>query len=265
MTDLERELNRLSNLKQNKEKSKADLERDAQINCWKRQAKVDNRFLNSGEKQKAVELFENYLNNYEFANYNEITLLSDLIYEEILLRRIQDEINKIGEDKNTKIIPEKAIVSCHEVQDRILQLKERLGISKAKDKDDLTALEILEKRFDTYIPFHRNEFTTVCSKCGTPLLLRRRCDNENFQNLIHPFFSGRFYFNRRGIELVKKGIWTKEQYAFVFFTSPQYVQWCLDNENKIIQIDNVEQDKIEEFIKTNPYLQNVTVPSKILE
>jgi len=43
--------------------------------------------------------------------------------------------------------------------------------------------------------------------------------------LAHPFFSGRFYYNRRGMELVKAGIWSKEQYAFVFQTSVKYVDW----------------------------------------
>ena len=265
MSELQKELTRLQNLKQNRNKSPVDLEKEATLNCWKRQLKIDERFLDIDEKKIAIDLFENYLQNYVFGNYNEASLLTDLIYEQVLQIRIEKSINKISADKTYTYIPDKSITALHEVQDRVAQLRERLGISKAKEKDDLTALQMLEKKFETYIPFHRNEFTTVAPCCGTVLLLRRRCSNDKFENLIHPMFSGRFYFNRRGIELVKKGIWTREQYAFVFFTSPQFVDWCILNENKIVTIEGVEQSKIEEFIKNNPYLRETHVPAKILE
>lgn len=265
MSDLKKELRRLSNLKQNRKKSPADLEKQAMMNCWKRQLKIDDRFLDKDEKKTAEKLFDNYIQNFEFSNYNEVSLLADLVYEEILLRRIQDEINKISEDEKIKFIPDKAISSSHDVQDRIAQLKERLGIINAKEKDDLTALQILEKKYEVYIPFHRNEFTTICGKCGTPLLLRRRCSNDKFENLVHPFFSGRFWLSRRGLALVKAGIISKETYAFIFMTSVQFVNWCLKKQNTIVEIDGIEQSRIEDFIKNNPYLKDVAIPSKILE
>jgi len=273
MTDLEKEIKRLSNLRQNKKRAISSLEREARINVWTRQIAIAERFTDETEKKLAIQLFDNYLQNFEFRDYNEITLVADLIYEEILKERIQKDINKISEDESNNYISDKIIGSLHSVEDRILSLKERLHISSNQDKDDLTALQELEKKYELYIPFHRNEFTlevpSICKSCGHEdvelYLIRRRCDKNNFDVLKHPFFSGRFWYNRRGIELVKKGIWTKEEYAFVFYTSPQFVSWCIENEHKIVKIENIEQEKIDNFIKNNPYLKDIKIPSNILE
>jgi len=199
MTDLEKEIKRLSNLRQNKKRAISSLEREARINVWTRQIAIAERFTDETEKKLAIQLFDNYLQNFEFRDYNEITLVADLIYEEILKERIQKDINKISEDESNNYISDKIIGSLHSVEDRILSLKERLHISSNQDKDDLTALQELEKKYELYIPFHRNEFTlevpSICKSCGHEdvelYLIRRRCDKNNFDVLKHPFFSGR--------------------------------------------------------------------------
>jgi len=264
LSDLEKEIKRLSNLRQNKKRDKASLEKEAQINLWKKQINIVSRFENENQQQLAESFFENYLQNYEFNDYNEIQNVADLVYEEVLKSSIQKEIDKIVNDVKSQIIPDKLIQTLHNIESRIWELKDKAGITRKEKEEDLSAFQKLLKRLDKYIPFHRNEFTTVCQKCGTPLLLRRKC-GKDFENLVHPMFSGRFYYNRRGIELVKAGIWTKEQYAWVFYTSSQYVDWCIDNEEKIIEIDGIKQEEIQDFINKNPYLRKVYVPSKILE
>jgi hypothetical protein len=263
MTDLENEIKRLQNLKNYKNKSVSELEGLARKNVFIRQLKIDDRFKNAEEKKIAIESFENYLDHHTFNTFNEATLLTNLIYEEILQRRIEKSINEISDDESNKFIPEKSINALHEVQDRVAQLKERLGISKAKDQDDLTALQMLKKKFDCYIPFNRNEFHTSCPSCGKMLLLRRRV--KDFETLVSPFFAGRTWFSRRGIELVKLGIISKEIYAFLFQTSVAFVDWCIKKENTVVEIDGVEQGKIEEFIQNSPHLQKVKIPLNILE
>ncbi|MHA1704098.1 MAG: hypothetical protein ACTSWK_17740 [Promethearchaeota archaeon] len=258
------EIRRLSNLKNFKKKDSAWIEKQAKINVWTKQIDIENRFDDEEEKKTAVELFDNYLENYEFYNFSEFNTLASLIFEEVLERTLQKQINDINAKDNTTYIPDKIINSLHSTQDRIKELKNQLGINKKEEIKDLSAFQKLLRRLKLYIPFHRNEFTTICAKCATPLLLRRRC-GEKFENLTHPMFSGRFYFNRRGIELVKKGFWTKEQYAWVFYTSPRYVEWCIEHEHDTIEIDKIPQDKVQEFIDKNPFLKDVTVPSQILE
>lgn len=259
-----KEIKRLSNLKNLRDKDKAWIEKQAKLNIWTKQIDIQSRFDKEDQQKLAQELFDHYLENFEFDNFSEFNTLASLIFEEVLERTLQNQIKTMSADDNTKYIPEKLISSLHSTQDRISELKIRLGIDKKKEEEDLSAFQKLLKRFDLYIPFHRQEYTTICAKCATPLLLRRKC-GKDFENLVHPMFSGRFYYNRRGIELVKKGIWTKDQYAWVFYTSPRYVEWCIKHEKEIVKIDRIPQDKIQEFINKNPYLKDVVVPSKILE
>ena len=272
MSDLKNEIKRLSNLKNYKKYDKSALERIAQINVWKRQAKIEGKFAETEQKQLAKQFFDNYLDNYEFSDYNDISNVCDLVYEEVLKQRIQSEIDKIVNDTNTKFVPDKVIESLHKIESRIWALKEKAGIVGQKEQDDLTSLQELEKKFKIYIAHNRNEFTfwapEKCKDCGSinvqPVLIRRRCNKENFEILKHPFFSGRFLYNRRGIELVKANIWTKEQYAWVFHTSVKYVNWCLENEHKIVEIDEVEEKAIEEFINETSYLKQEKIPNEIL-
>jgi hypothetical protein len=269
MNTLQNEINRLKNLKNYKNLDTSALERLAQINLWKKQAKIVEKFAEKEDQTLAVELFDNYLANYEFTSYNDVTNVVDLVYEEVLKHSIQKEINKITSDPNTNFVPDKLIQSLHDVEARIWVLKEKAGIVGTKEKNDLTAVEELEKKFKTYIAFNKNEFTLwppiICKDCGSKnvesVLLRRRV--KDFEVLKHPFFSGRFYYNRRGMELVKAGIWSKEQYAFVFQTSVKYVDWCLENENKIVEIDDVEEKEILEFINSKEHLKEQTVPKNL--
>lgn len=260
--DLKREIKRLSNLKQNKKRSISEIEKQAFINLQRRTVDIKSRFESSADKEMGKRLFDDYLDHYEFGNFSLLNTLADLIFEEVLKWNLQKQINTLN--KEGKYPPDKLVKSLHEVEERVLKLKSSLGIDKQEQDSDLTKLEKLEKRFDLYIPFHRNEFTTCCGECGNLLLLRRRCGNEGWESLVHPMFSGRFWYNRRGVELVKSGAWTKEQYAWVFHTSVDYVNWCIDHENDIINIEGVEKDKVEQFINNNPFLKDVTVPSKIL-
>ena len=270
MNDIQKEIKRLSNLVQNRNKDKSSLEGQARINVWKKQINIKSKFENIEEQNLAEDNLDAYLNNYVFQDFSDVQNVADLVYEEILKNRLQKEIDSIVNNEKTKFVPDKLIDSLHSIESRIWELKEKVGITGKKEQDDLSALEEQKKKFKLHIAFNRNEFTFwspfICKKCGAkdaiPTLMRRRV--KNFDALKHPMFSGRFYFNRRGIELVKHSIWTKEEYAFVFNTVVKYVDWCIENEIKIIEIDGVEEAEIEKFINERPYLKKENVPEKIL-
>lgn len=262
--DLNKEIKRVSNLIQYKNASKATIEKIANLNIWKRQIDIESKFISKEDKELAKKLFDDYLNNYEFDSFSDINTLADLIFEEVLKFNLQNQINKIASDESNKFIPEKTISSLHDVEERVLKFKDKLGINKQdENKDDLTALQMLEKRFDKYIEFNRNEFTFVCPDCGQPTLIRRRCNKENFDIFKHPFFCGRFYYNSRGMSLVKAKIWTKEQYAWVFHTHPDYVEWCLKHEIEIPDVEDFSKEEIEEFISKNPFLRKDKIPENL--
>lgn len=264
MSEIENEIKRLSNLRQNKKKQpdRATLEHDARINVWKRQINISSKFKNKEEKDLAESLFNNYLQNYDFNNYNEITNVADLVFEEVIKAKIQADIDSILQDSKNNFVPDKAISSLHDIQNRIWQLKEKIGITKKDNKDDLTALQELEHKLDIYISFHRNEFTIwvpfKCKSCGKEdvesHVVRRRV--KNFDILKHPAFCGRFLYNTAILDDVKKGLITKEQAAKYQKTSPSMIEWQLKNEHKIIKIDGINKDELDEFINNNPYLRD---------
>lgn len=258
-SELKKEIKRVRGLKQNKGKSDAFLEQQAKINLWRRQINIESKFVTEKDKQYAKQLFDDYLTNYDFDSLSDLNTLADLVCEEVLKKNLQLKLSEFQE-KN-QVPNDRTISSLHNVEERVLKLKDALNLATSKEKDDLTALQELEKKFSIYISHNRNEFTTSCAKCGEMLLLRRRV--KDFKCLKHPFFSGRFYYNRRGMELVKAGIWTKEQYAWAFHTSVDYVNWCLKNENKIVEIEEVDKDSIENFINKKYYLKKEKIPEKI--
>ncbi len=266
--DLQKELNRISNLRQNKNKDTALLEKQARLNLWKKQINLDSRFSKANEKEIAEKTFDAYLENYEISSFNEMQNLSDLVYEEVLKQKIQKDIDTVMTDENSKFVPEKLIQSLHEVEERIWKLKEKIGINSDKSVDDLTALEELEEKFKVHIALNRNEYTLFapykCSDCGKEdiqaLLLRRRV--KNFDVLKHPAFAGRFLYNVEVIDDVKKELITKEQAARYLRTSPMMIQWIIENEHDIIKIEGVPQEVVNKEIDNTPYLRNSTEYTK---
>jgi hypothetical protein len=149
INDLQSEIKKLSNLKNYKGKDIAVIERIAQINLWKKQIDIAKRFSKAEDKKLAEDFFDNYLSNYTFSDFNEVQNVADLVYEEILKHNIQVQIDKKVSDESNSFIPEKLIVSLHDVEDRIWKLKEKAGVSKSKEQDELTATEQLKKKFAT--------------------------------------------------------------------------------------------------------------------
>lgn len=263
MSELSDEVKRLKNLKQNKNKATHLLEKDAQKNIWKKQVDIESRFDETEDKKRATKLFDDYIDNYLFESFSDVNTLADLVFEEVLKFNLQKKLQRLNTADNT-FIPEKLVGTLHDVEAKCHVLKEVLGINKKNEqKDDLTALQQLQKRFKLYIPFHRHQFETVCPKCGNSLLLRRKV--KDFEIIKHPFFAGRMWYNRSGIELVKAGIISKEIYAFIHHTSVEMVDWSIKHEHDIITIDDIEEEKIKEFIQGCPHLKEAKVPKEITE
>jgi hypothetical protein len=251
---LKKEIKRLSKLNTLKNKSQEYIEHEAQKNIKVRELVRTGNFIDDEERKFAKDLFNKYLNDYDFENITDLSTLSVLVFNEVLVQRLQVSINAQKDSKGNFYLNDKLVKSLHETQNQVLELKKQLGFDKEKSENELTAFQQEKKKLDLHIAFNRNEYSTVCQNCGTMLLLRRK--TKDFECLKHPFFSGRFYYNARGIELVKKGIWKKEHYAYVFRTSVDYVNWVLENEGKIVEINEFEQDDIERFMLSKDYLKD---------
>jgi len=253
-SELKKEIKRLSKLHTMKDKSEEYIKHEAQKNVTVREMVRTGNFIDDEEKKFAKSLFDKYLDNYDFENVVDLNTLGILVFNEVLVQRVQKTINAQQDSKGNFYLNDKMVKSLHDTQNHVLELKKQLGLDKEKTENELTAWQQANKKLDLHIAFNRNEYTTVCEHCGQLLLLRRK--TKDFECLKHPFFSGRFYYNARAIELVKKGILKKEHYAYIFGTSVDYVNWVLQNEGKIVEIDRFSKDEIEKFMLSKDYLKD---------
>lgn len=273
--ELEREINRLANLKQNKGLSSEELEPMAHLNLEVKKFKDEDMFgvksikentpesekikIQASLEQKTAEMrFRNYLENNEIESASDIDTLKSLVFNEIFEIRIQGELNKLSQQGTYP--SNKLIKSLVEVQDQKSDLKVKLGIDKREEeKDDLSALQLLQKRVHKHIQENKNEFTiylpVTCEKCGhkdiESYLVYKRV--KDFNTLKHPWFVGRYLFNYEIIKDVKDGKLSKEDATRYLMCAGQgghynleedkkycvdYVTYCLENWVEITDLLN---------------------------
>lgn len=203
---LKKEVNRISNLPQYKNKSQEDLEKIAKTNLNKRDSDIGDKFSNADEKNEARKLFKRYLVEYPNLSYHQLEMIEDLIVHQINKSFIQHQIDKDKKEKN--FVHAALFEQLQNVEEHIFELKDKIGLNKEIEVGELTGLQVLQKKFDKYINEHREEFTTVCSGCGSLLLLRRKV--KDFDCLEHPWFAGRWFFNFEILKDVKDEKISKE-------------------------------------------------------
>jgi hypothetical protein len=241
------EIKKLKRLVQFKGSSDEALTKIAEKNVVLRELVEEGQFLDDAEKKQAKKIFEAYLSAHNFETQSDLSTLSILVWDEILVGRLKKTINDCSTSDGKSFINDKLVKSLNDLTSHILQIKLKLGLDKEADEDEMTALGLLKKRFHEFIQFNKHEFTLAvpfsCSSCGKDdvkmVLVRRNV--KDFSAIDHPHFSGRFWYNKVAIEMVKSGRLTKEEYAKIFSTSVDYCQWVLDNEGRIIQ--NTKESK----------------------
>lgn len=239
-SNIKAEIKRLSNLKQYANASDEQLEKIAQKNIVLADLVNNGNFIDDKEKKQAKQCFEKYLEAHDFETYSDLSTLSMLVFNEILVGRIQSTINGCKTKDDKIYINDKMVKSLHEAENQVLSLKTKLRIDKEEKVDELTSLQLLKKRFNIYIQENKHEFTLAvpftCSSCGKDdvkmVLAHRR--TKDFEAFDHPMFSGRFWYNKVAMEMVESGKLSKEDYAKIFSTSVDYVNWCLVNKGRIL-------------------------------
>lgn len=211
--DLNKEINRIKNLKNNNF-SESEILKIAKNNLRNREFKANPLFNTPEEQKNAEEKFKNYLQNNIIESENDIDVLRSLVYNEVYEQRLQKQINDATcpdpENPDKKLFfSDKLTNQLTSIQNQKLDLKTKLGIGlEQKNKNELTGLQILKKRFEAYINANKHEFT-IASPSGEMLLLRRRV--KDFDCIKHPFFAGRWLFNYPLFQMVKNKEITKQQ------------------------------------------------------
>jgi hypothetical protein len=217
--EVKKEVAKLKRLVNFKNADDSILEKVAQKIVVLRELISGGNFLDDAEKTLAKKIFEAYLDKLDFENFSDLATLSTLVYNEVLLKRVEKSINKCTNKDGDSYISDKLLKSHSDLTNQILSLKKSLGINKEVKEDEFTALQLLKKRFASWVNENKNECTMYvpfeCSGCGKqdvkPVLLRKRV--KEFDVLEHPFFSGRFLWNAEIMKDVENKIITKEQAA----------------------------------------------------
>lgn len=263
--DFQRELNRVKNLKQNKGKPEEELFPVVKKNLIIRKFKEKPLFeytktteLSDQDKkikkqveedQKlAEEKFRNYLDNYKLESDSDLDTLASLVYNEVLEKQIQREINKILQ--SGKYPSDKLTKQLTDLQNQKAQIKLKLGIDKVDEKrDELSEWELLEKRVYSHIQENKHEHTIgvgwECEKCGhkdwEQYLLWYKI--KDFKTIKHPWFVGRWLFNPEIMKDVRDGKLNKEDAMRYLVCAGQggeyneeykkycadYIDYCLEN------------------------------------
>jgi len=242
--NVQKEVNKLKKLVQYKNAEESTLERIAQKNVVLRDLVENGNFIDAKEKELAKKIFKNYLSKLDFENTSDLSTLSMLVFNEVLSNRVQKSINEFTSKDGKSYISDKLLKAHTDLINEILKLKVKLGIDRETAKqDEMTALQLLKKRFASWVLENRSECTIAipyeCSGCGKQdvkiVLLRKRV--SDFESVDHPWFQGRFYINAYLIQMVEDGKMTREDCAKAHKVSVDHIDFVLKNKGKIFLSD----------------------------
>lgn len=208
--ELRKEIQRISNLKQNKGKDipQSVLEEQARLSLLIKNFNENPLFEDSPSQTLAKNKFKYYVSNYDLSGEAELDVLRSLVYNEVIESKIQKSINT---DLDNGKSPDRLMKQLTDIQNQKISLRKKLNIEKEEEKEDSAYkyLETLKKRFIKHVQNNPHEFTTYCKHCAKPLLIAKRV--KDFESMKHPWIVGRWFFNYEILKDVKEGIITKEQ------------------------------------------------------
>lgn len=217
MKELEVLKNRLKHLRQYKNLSEEDLEKVARDALFS----PEWTGLDKSEIKEAKKRFKFYKENYSIDSYSDYILLEELIYIEVLINRYKKLIKKIA-DTTGSFADAGTIRTLGELEDRALDIREKLGLLTKKRKDEF--INFLDKA-KRYWKERGADLVSKCPYCGE--IIHFAPNMKYFELHKFPFIKSRILYNRHLINLYKSGKITLEDVAKVLETSPEYVDWVI--------------------------------------
>jgi hypothetical protein len=183
--------------------------------------------LSADEKQKAINLYDQYISEHSFESLAEKSTLINLVYLEILNDRVKIFIEQEGNEKKGAIplrMTEQLVANTNQ----IMELKEKLGMMK--DADSENALELmneLKEKALTYYNEHAGCTTIRCPNCQQ--LFNLLMDVVNLTPEKCSFFRGTLLYNLPLLNLYHLKKITKLEVAEVLGVHQNYVDFIYNN------------------------------------
>lgn len=176
MSEIERIISRLKNLKQYKDLSQEDLELMAKEQLDKNDILSSLTFcIDDEEKEYANKLIEMYLAESSIESNSDKDTLKQLIDLEILVERIKSFL-KTEFSKTNPAIPTHMLQELRDTNAQIILMKEKLGLSQHEKSEDsgLTLFENLKKKAQEYYKTHAGCNLIRCPECSKLFMVMMR-------------------------------------------------------------------------------------------
>ena len=164
----------------------------------KENIELDLLISDNKERKDATVLMAKYLEDYSITTVSDKSDVANLIYLQILNKRLQKQFEEISEKTKNKAFPLKVLDSLHKNHDAIAELKAKLGIRKddpSQSSDAFKVIEQLKKKVKSWHEQNQGSRTLSCPSCGQMVLLKIKMDVWEAQK--HPFFKDISFYNIR--------------------------------------------------------------------
>ena len=210
------------------------------------QYKFEGTGLSATERRWGENRFNDYREKYHMENLSDLQILEELVFRECLQEKYKKKIGKLtkktrkkkGEkDKlktNTEIVPKYLISALNENLDKILLIKEKLGLFADKTGEDpFKYIKNLKDKFKKWREENQGSRETICPHCSKMVMLKIR--TEAWEAQKHPFFKDKILANKSLWKLYKDGKIMKKDVAEILGCSDDYIDWL---EEKIYSKDS---------------------------
>ncbi len=207
---------------------------------------VNELFTDAEEQTQANDVIKKYLTDYSIETVSDRNLLSQLVYFEVLHKRLQKDLNDEKKLDNKQVI----IELLHKNIKEISSLKDKLGISRNKTqeqkKDGFSYLQNIQRKYKKWLSENQASRYMVCPHCGLSILLKMKM--EAWEALKHPWFKDRILANPHLVRLYMEKKLNKTDLAKIFGVSEDYCDWLVEKYNGVWK--NELQGKLEQVSET---------------
>lgn len=188
------------------------------------------------ELKWAKNRFKNYRNHYHIENFSSLQLLEELVVRETQHERLKQRTIKLADSKvaqDHKIIDWKLNKALDDNLDKIIQLKEKIGLFKNKEKEDLyNYIQGLKEKAKLYRKENPRSYSFPCPSCGKMIHAMVRVNEKTHIITEHPFFKNKFFNGGYLMELLEVGKLTKEEVAKAINVPVDYITHLIKHGKK---------------------------------
>lgn len=202
--------------------------------------------LSSTERRWGKSRFNDYREKYHMENLSDLQILEELVFRECLQEKYKKKIGKLTRKRrkkkgdktspqtNSEIVPKYLVSALNENLDKILTIKEKLGLFADKTGEDpFKYIKTLKEKFKKWREENQGSREVICPHCSKMLMLKIRTDAWEAQK--HPFFKDRILANKPLWNLYKDEKISKRDVANILGCSDDYIDWL---EEKIYSKDS---------------------------